>query len=121
MSSLVCAVHEKHKPIKTGVSIIGVCEAKVGYPRTFMVDIGIIDKHEGKKWPCIKQLASFCANKFHKLIADNWFLSVKFLKWRLANRLYVCGTCRKIIAQTGFPAEITTDGKKHARQEIVWR
>mmetsp|Transcript_12556 Transcript_12556/g.50481 ORF Transcript_12556/g.50481 Transcript_12556/m.50481 type:complete len:511 (+) Transcript_12556:1934-3466(+) len=111
----------KNKPIKTGVTIISVCEAKVGYLRTFMVDIGIIDKHEGKKWPYIKQLASFCANKFHKLVADNWFLSVKFLRWGLANKLYVCGTCRKIVAQTGFPAEIITDGKKHARQEIVWR
>ena len=43
------------------------------------------------------------------------------MKWGLANKLYVCGTGRKIVAQTGFPAEIMTDGKKHARQEIVWR
>ena len=57
----------KHKPIKTGVTIISVCESKSGYLRTFMVDTGIIDKHEGKKWPYIKQLASFCADKFHKL------------------------------------------------------
>ena len=71
-----------------------MCEAKVGYLRTFMVDIGIIDKHEGKKWPYIKQLASFCADKFHKLVAENGFLSVKFLRWGLENKLYVCGTSR---------------------------
>ena len=114
-------IHAKNKPIKTGVTIISVCEAKVGYLRTFNVDIGVLDTHEGKKWPYIKQLASYCAGKFYKLVADNWFLSVKFLRWGLENKLYVCGTCMKSVSQTGFPADIMTDGKKHAREEILWR
>lgn len=113
--------HAKNKPIKTGVTIISVCEAKSGYLRTFMVDIGIIDKSEGKKWPYIKHLASYCAGKFHKLVADNWYLSVKFLRWGLEHKLYVCGTCMKYVDQTGFPADIMTDGRKHAREEILWR
>ena len=57
----------KNKPIKTGVAIIAVCEAKVGYLRTFMVDIGVIDKHEGKKWPYIRQLALIAQESFTSL------------------------------------------------------
>ena len=114
--------HAKNKPIKTGVTIISVCEAGTGYLITFAVDIGVLDPIEGKKWPYIKTVASNCAGKFHKLVADNWYMSVKFLKWALEHKLYVCGTCMKSVGQTGFPADIMSKkGQRHARAEILWR
>ena len=65
-----------------------MCEAKVGYFRTFMVDIGVIDKHDGKKW--LYQTATFfLRRKISQALAVDWFLYVKFLRWGLEKKLFV--------------------------------
>ena len=105
----------RHKKYN-GIQIYSLCEAGSGYLVTFVTRQPTTEfSIEGAMFSLLKDVS----DKWHRVYADNLFISTKTLRWCKDNGIYLCGTAR---TTHGFPAAISRKfGGVLEKGESSWR
>lgn len=94
------------KPIKRGVKVWVLSDARNGFMSRFDIYLGRQNNttEHGLGYNVITRLTDHLHGTFRFLFFDNFFTGVKLLEDLLASGLYACGTVRS--GRKGFPADL---------------
>ena len=98
--------HIKNKPVKWGIKLWVLCEAKTGYVYRFKVYLGKEESNTehilARK--VVKHLISPLENKYHHLYINNFYCEPYLFKELETKKVLVCGTIR--CNGKGFPKDL---------------
>ena len=114
----------KNKPIRWGVKLWVLCEAKTGYVFNFQVYLGKehgqVEQHLARR--VVKHLILPIENKFHHLFMDNFYCDPYLFLELERKQVLACGTVRA--NRKGFPKDIVLTSAMERRMhrcDYMWR
>ena len=114
----------KNKPVRWGIKLWVLCEAKTGYVFNFQVYLG---KEEGAvehnlARRVVKHLLAPIEGKYHNLYMDNFYCDPHLFLELETKKVLACGTIRA--NRKGFPKDIVVTlamEKRMNRGDYIWR
>ena len=91
------------KPVKRGIKVWALCDARNGYMSKFDIYLGRQNNttEHGLGYNVVTRLTDYLQGTRRMLFFDNFFTGVQLMKDLLAKGLYACGTVRA--CRKGFP------------------
>ena len=114
----------KNKPVRWGIKLWVLCEAKTGYVFNFQIYLG---KEEGAvehnlARRVVKHLLAPIEGKYHNLYMDNFYCDPHLFLQLETKKVLACGTIRA--NRKGFPKDIVVTPameKRMNRGDYIWR
>ena len=126
---LQCKQYIENKPIRWGIKLWVLCEAKRGHVLNFQVYLckegGHVEQHLARR--VVKALILPIANKFHYLYMDNFYCDPHLFLELDRKQVLACGTIRanwKGLIPFRFSTYICyrkEDGPWRLRMEVPWK
>ena len=114
----------KNKPVKWGIKLWVLCEAKTGYIYKFQVYLGKewLNTEHNLARRVVKHLVSNLENKYHHLYMDNFYCDPYLFQELETKKVLACGTIR--CNRKGFPKDLVITKameKRMNRGDFTWR